>query len=149
MADKLTKEARSALMSRVRQSGTTPEVSLRKRLHAMGLRYTLNSKLLPGRPDLAFPRYGVAVFVHGCFWHGHSCRAGRSSSTNHDYWLQKIAANRLRDERKKAELLELGWRVMTVWECRTKGNRLDRTALDVAEFIQNSLSCTMELSRDT
>ncbi len=149
MVDKLTKEARSELMSRVRQSGTTPEVRLRKRLHAMGLRYALNSKLLPGRPDLVFPRHRVAVFVHGCFWHGHSCRAGRSSSTNQDYWLQKIAENKVRDERKKAELLELGWRVMTVWECGTKGNRLERTALNVADFIRNSLSCTMELPRDT
>lgn len=149
MTDKLTKQARSALMSRVRQAGTTPEVRLRKRLHAMGLRYTMNSDSLPGRPDLALPRYRVVVFVHGCFWHGHSCRAGRSSSSNQDYWTPKLTANKLRDERKKRELLDLGWRVLTVWECGTKGTQLDRTASAAAEYIRNGLSCTMDLSRST
>jgi DNA mismatch endonuclease (patch repair protein) len=127
MADILTKQARSERMSRVRQKDTAPEVALRKRLHAAGFRYVLHSKALPGRPDLAFPMYRTAVFVHGCFWHGHDCRAGRSPSSNQEYWSVKIAANRARDERKSAELAARGWRVLTVWECETKLRELDQT----------------------
>lgn len=140
MTDTLTKEARSALMSRVRQKDTAPEVRLRKRLHAEGLRYVLHSPSLPGRPDLAFPKYRAAVFVHGCFWHGHSCRAGRPSSSNQPYWSEKIIVNRERDARKAAELLALGWRVETVWECETKGARLDKTVSAVVEFVRGDAS---------
>ena len=137
MVDTLTKEARSALMSRVRQKDTAPEMRLRKRLHAEGLRFVLHSPLLPGRPDLAFPKYRTAVFVHGCFWHGHDCRAGRPSSSNLSYWSEKISANQVRDARKVAELRALGWRVAIVWECETKGDRLNRTVSSIVEFVRN------------
>lgn len=137
MADTLTKEARSALMARIRQQDTDPEIRLRKRLHAKGLRYVLHPGSLPGRPDLTFPRYRTAVFVHGCFWHGHDCRAGRSPSSNQQYWSEKIAKNRERDARKAAELDALGWRVVTVWECETKGERLNQTASMLAELIRS------------
>ncbi|WP_343665452.1 very short patch repair endonuclease [Paraburkholderia tropica] len=137
MVDTLTKEARSALMSRVRQKDTSPEVRLRKRLHAEGLRYVLHPPSLPGRPDLVFPKHRIVVFVHGCFWHGHTCRAGRVASSNHSYWSAKIAANQARDHRKAAELLALGWRVATVWECETKGARLDQTVSFMTELIRS------------
>ncbi|MEH3085457.1 MAG: very short patch repair endonuclease [Xylophilus ampelinus] len=136
MTDTLTKAARSALMARVRQKDTTPEVRLRKKLHADGLRYILHPKTLPGRPDIVFPKYKTAVFVHGCFWHGHECRAGRPSSSNLNYWVEKISANRLRDARKLQELEAAGWRVATVWECETKGDRLDSTAKALSELIR-------------
>lgn len=137
MIDTLTKDARSKLMSSVRQKNTAPEVRLRKRLHAEGLRYVLHPATLPGRPDIAFPKYRTVVFVHGCFWHGHECRAGRLSSTNREFWSEKIAANRARDSRKVAELEGRGWRVATVWECETKGSRLDQTVSALVEFIRD------------
>src|SRR4051794_14624640 len=111
-------------MSRVRQKDTAPEIALRKRLHAAGFRYVLHSSALPGRPDLAFPMYRTVVFVHGCFWHGHDCRAGRSPSSNKEYWAAKIAANKVRDARNSAELAQRGWRVIIVWECETKSREL-------------------------
>jgi len=119
-------------MSRVRQKDTAPELALRKRLHAAGFRYVLHSSALPGRPDLAFPMYRTAIFVHGCFWHGHDCRAGRAPSSNKQYWVDKIAANQERDLRQGDELKARGWRVITVWECQTKPRELDKT---VAELI--------------
>jgi len=137
MVDTLTKEARSTLMSRIRQQDTSPEVRLRKQLHAEGLRYVLHPASLPGRPDLVFPRYRTAVFVHGCFWHGHDCRAGRLPSSNCSYWSEKVVANQARDARKIAELRALGWRVATVWECETKGVHLVRTVSSMVEFIRN------------
>ncbi|MEX3919401.1 very short patch repair endonuclease [Paraburkholderia sp. BR10872] len=137
MIDTLTKEARSKLMSRVRQKNTVPEVRLRKRLHAEGLRYVLHPAALPGRPDMAFPKYRTVVFVHGCFWHGHECRAGRLSSTNREFWSEKIAANRARDARKVVELEGQGWRVATVWECETKASRLDQTVSALTAFIRD------------
>lgn len=111
---------RSAMMRAVRQKDTAPELRLRRALHALGYRYRLHPKTLPGRPDLVFPSRRAAIFVHGCFWHGHDCRAGRRPSSNTAYWLPKITANRERDARKQADLEALGWRVLTVWECELK-----------------------------
>ncbi len=108
-------------MKRVGRANTTPEVTLRKELHHRGLRYVIGKRELPGTPDLAFPRYKAVVFVHGCFWHGHDCRQGRSPSSNVGYWVPKIAANRDRDARKEQALRDLGWRVFIVWECQLKG----------------------------
>lgn len=118
--DTLTPERRSALMKRVKRvkrSDTKPEVTLRKALHKLGFRYVIGDKRLPGTPDLVFPKYKMAVFVHGCFWHGHECRQGRAPTSNVDFWLPKIAANRARDARKEQALRDLGWRVFIVWEC--------------------------------
>lgn len=120
MVDILTRQARSQLMARVRQKDTAPELVVRKALHAAGLRYVLHPRDLPGRPDLSFPKYRTVLFVHGCFWHGHDCRAGRAPSSNTEYWVSKIAQNRSRDSRQKAELEAKGWRVLTLWECETK-----------------------------
>jgi len=111
-------------MKRVRRSDTKPEVTLRKALHRLGFRYVIGDKRLPGTPDLVFPKYKAAVFVHGCFWHGHECRQGRAPSSNVDYWVPKIAANRARDARKEQALREQGWRVFTVWECELKSASL-------------------------
>ena len=98
-------------MKRVKQKHTAPELIVRKELHKRGLRYKIGDRRLPGRPDLSFPRYRVAIFVHGCFWHGHHCRLGKRPSTNIDYWVPKIMANRQRDARKEQALRERGWRV--------------------------------------
>ena len=110
---------RTALMARVRTHDTTPEIVLRRGLHARGLRFRLHRKDLPGTPDIAFPRHRVVIFVHGCFWHGcESCDRGlRRPKTNADFWAVKIQVNRARDACAARELVALGWRVVTVWEC--------------------------------
>lgn len=125
--DTLSKEQRSALMKRVRRSDTAPELKLRRALHRQGLRYLIEDKRLPGSPDLVFPKYRVAIFVHGCFWHGHECRQGRAPSTRREFWVPKLEGNKRRDSRKRAQLEDLGWRVLTIWECEIKA--LDATSL--------------------
>jgi DNA mismatch endonuclease (patch repair protein) len=120
MADKLSKDARSALMGRVKQKDTEPEITVRKSLHAMGYRFRLHRKDLPGRPDIVLPKHKAVVFVHGCFWHGHSCNRGRLPATNVDFWQDKIAKNRERDRKAVAQLESLGYRVLVVWECDTR-----------------------------
>ena len=125
--DSLTPERRSALMKRVKRSATKPELTIRKALHKLGFRYVIGDKRLPGTPDLVFPKYRTAVFVHGCFWHGHDCRQGRAPSSNVDYWVSKISANQERDRRKTQAVRDLGIRVFTIWECQLRGKLLDTT----------------------
>ncbi|CAM5794998.1 very short patch repair endonuclease [Rhizobacter fulvus] len=139
MTDTLDRKARSELMSRVRQKHTEPEMAVRRSLHAEGLRYVLHPADLPGKPDLLFPKYGAAVFVHGCFWHGHDCRAGRTPSTNSAFWQLKIDRNRERDARKTGELEARGWRVFTVWECETKRCDFDRRMSLIASSIKTTV----------
>jgi DNA mismatch endonuclease (patch repair protein) len=117
MADRLSVEARSRLMSKVGGKNTAPELAVRKAAHAAGMRFRLHRRDLPGTPDIVFPRYHVAVFVHGCFWHGHGCTKGRLPKSRKEYWEPKIAANRERDAIKRTALEAVGWRVLTVWEC--------------------------------
>lgn len=113
-------------MARVRGRDTKPELIVRRLLHALGYRYRLTLSSLPGRPDIAFTRRRAAIFVHGCFWHGHDCaRGARAPKANAAYWSAKIARNRARDARVTGELAALGWRSLTVWECELR----DRTAL--------------------
>lgn len=119
MADVLSKRRRSELMARIPQKDTAPEMTVRRTLHALGYRYSLHSKTLPGRPDLSFPSRKVAIFVHGCFWHAHNCTHGRRRpGSNVEYWNRKCIDNRLRDRRKSRQLRNLGWRTLTVWECQ-------------------------------
>ena len=121
MADTVSKEKRSEIMSRVTGKETKPEIIVRKYLFARGLRYRKNVKRLPGTPDMVLPKYKTAVFVNGCFWHGHKgCKYAHLPSTNLEYWEKKIADNLERDERKKRELEELGYRVLIVWQCQLK-----------------------------
>ncbi|MFZ2651666.1 MAG: very short patch repair endonuclease [Burkholderiaceae bacterium] len=138
MVDIMSRQDRSRLMSRVRQRDTNPEIELRKRLHGLGLRYRLHVNGLPGRPDLVFPKHRTVLFVHGCFWHGHSCRAGRAPSTNQAYWAEKLAENARRDRRNASALRALGWRVLTVWECKLKRpgdaeKSIERVAREIAQ----------------
>ena len=120
MADNLTPEERSKLMKKVRQKNTKPEILTRKYLFSKGFRYKINDKNLPGSPDIVLPKYKTAVFVHGCYWHNHKCRAGRIPTSNVDFWQQKMERNKKRDERKINQLIEAGWKVVVVWECGLK-----------------------------
>lgn len=121
MADVLTAEQRQLNMSRIRGRDTKPEMIIRRGLHARGLRYRLQDRQLPGRPDLVFPRYHAVIFVHGCFWHGHDCPLFKLPATRKEFWATKIASNRARDARTAFALLKLGWRVANVWECSLRG----------------------------
>lgn len=121
MSDVFTPQKRSAVMRRVKGKDTSPELAVRKALTALGARYRLNRKNLPGSPDIVMPGRRLAVFVHGCFWHGHDCaRGARVPKTNREYWTAKIARNVARDARAAAELAAAGWRVETIWECDLK-----------------------------
>jgi DNA mismatch endonuclease (patch repair protein) len=105
-------------MRAIRSKDTKPEMRVRKIAHALGLRFRLHRKDLPGNPDLVFPRHELAVFVHGCFWHGHGCaRGGKGPKSNTGYWGPKIERNRARDLKSKKALAELGWRIAIFWEC--------------------------------
>lgn len=107
----------SARMRRVRVRGTSPELAVRRLLHALGVRFRVQPTDLPGRPDITNARRGWCIFVHGCFWHGHACWRGRLPKKNVPFWRQKIESNRCRDERVESELLNQGFLVMTVWQC--------------------------------
>lgn len=108
-------------MSGIRGKDTKVELLIRKGLHARGFRYRLHAANLPGKPDLVLPRYRAAIFVHGCFWHGHDCHLFRLPSTRRDFWKTKIARNCERDEEVRKTLGENGWRTLVVWECALKG----------------------------
>ena len=113
---------RSMTMSLVRSRDTGPEVDVRKRLFRAGFRYRLHARSLPGKPDLVLPRFKIAVFVHGCFWHGHSCsRGNRRPKTNQAYWDAKLRRNIARDARNLGDLRESGWEVFEIWECDVPG----------------------------
>ena len=119
--DVFTPAKRSAVMRAVKSRDTTPELAVRRILRAAGIGYRLGGRGLPGRPDLVMQGRRVAVFVHGCFWHGHDCpRGARQPKANADYWSAKIGRNRTRDAVATAALEAAGWRVVTVWECGLK-----------------------------
>jgi DNA mismatch endonuclease (patch repair protein) len=119
--DVFTPAERSAVMRRVKGRDTTPELKLRKLLTRLGFRYRLHRKDLPGSPDIAMIGRKTAIFMHGCFWHGHDCKRGaRQPKANTDYWTSKIGRNRARDTRTAAALEAMGWRAVTVWECELK-----------------------------
>lgn len=121
MTDNLTQAQRRRTMQAVKGRDTKPEWALRRRLHALGFRYRLHDRTLPGKPDLVLPRWRAAVFVHGCFWHGHDCpRGARRPATNRAYWEAKIARNQARDAAAEERLRAMGYRVLTVWECELK-----------------------------
>ncbi len=119
MADTRTPEQRRRIMQAVKTTGTGPEMIVRRALFSLGYRYRLHSKRLPGRPDIVFHGRRKAIFVHGCFWHGHGCAKGRLPKSRLDYWGPKIVANCNRDARNVADLSALGWEVLTVWQCET------------------------------
>ena len=127
MADNHSKEVRSMNMSHIRSKNSKPEELVRKYLFSKGFRYRKNVKTLPGCPDIVLPKYKTVIFVNGCFWHKHDCPRFVWPSTNEEYWRPKIMGNIERDKRDLAELQQLGWTVLTVWECELKKKVIDAT----------------------
>lgn len=123
MADIVDPITRSRMMAGIRSGNTKPELTIRKGLHRLGLRYRLHSNSAAGKPDLIFARHKAAVFIHGCFWHGHDCRFFRMPATRPEFWTKKIAANQRRDAVVSAMLAQDGWRQLTVWECAIRGRK--------------------------
>lgn len=142
MPDVVDKETRSRMMAGIRGKHTQPEMAVRRFLHSKGFRYRLHRKDLPGQPDLVLPRFRLAVFVHGCFWHRHSgCFYSRLPSTRHEFWQQKLDGNARRDERQILLLFQMGWRVLVVWEC---GLRHSKAQLEGLELLVRSDTRYME-----
>jgi DNA mismatch endonuclease (patch repair protein) len=122
MVDIVSPEKRSRMMSGIRGKNTKPEIITRKILHGAGYRFRLHRKDLPGKPDIVLPRYKVAIFVNGCFWHGHeNCHLFRLPKSNTEFWEEKIGGNIRRDRVKQAGIIGAGWRVLVIWECALRG----------------------------
>ena len=119
--DRITSEQRSEIMRRIRKTDTKPEMRVRRLCHALGYRFRLYRRDLPGTPDLVFPGRRKIIFVHGCWWHRHSCPLGiREPKSRRDYWMPKLERNVKRDRLARQQLEDLGWSVLTVWECQAK-----------------------------
>jgi DNA mismatch endonuclease (patch repair protein) len=112
-------------MSKISGKETKPEVIVRKFLFSGGFRFRKNAKELPGKPDIVLPKYKTVIFVHGCFWHGHSCKRGALPETNHEFWQEKIGKNTERDTHNISELERNGWNVIIIWQCEI-GNKANR-----------------------
>lgn len=141
MADVVSKEVRSRMMSGIRSKNTKAEVFIRKRLHAGGFRYKLHDKRLPGRPDIVLPRHRAVIFVHGCFWHGHGCHLFKQPKSRTKFWVEKIDTNKRRDASAYQLLREKGWRIAEIWECALKGKtrlRSDAVIQSLAEWIKSN-----------
>jgi DNA mismatch endonuclease, patch repair protein len=148
MADTLSPTQRSERMSRIRGKGTAPEMIVRRMVHRMGFRYRLHQKDLPGRPDLVFAGRRKVIFVHGCFWHRHDdpkCRLSRLPKSRLGFWLPKLDANHLRDDRNQAALHAAGWSTLVVWECELR----DKEQLEnkLREYLEGEQCARLSFSR--
>ena len=135
-----TPEKRSFNMSRIRDRNTKPEIKLRKILWNRGYRYRVHYKRLPGKPDIVFPGRKKVIFVHGCFWHRHSCKDFKWPSTNKEFWRKKITDNVSRDSRNSEALLKKGWQYLVVWECEINNKNYDRLLAKIIAFLDGSES---------
>ena len=138
MADTITRERRSEIMSNIRAKGMKPEMAVRRITHAMGYRYRLHRKDLPGKPDLVFPSRRKVIFIHGCFWHQHAdpaCKIAHRPKSNLAYWLPKLERNVVRDNEHQANLAASGWDVLVIWECDVKAS--NGIANRIREFLES------------
>lgn len=133
MSDVLTPQQRHRCMSRIRSKATKPEILVRKWLWAHGYRYRLNVKSVPGKPDIVMRKYRTAIFVNGCFWHGHAgCKYFVLPKTNTEFWQNKIECNRARDQKNYDTLINAGWQVIVLWQCKLSKDKLENTMQSVA-----------------
>jgi len=144
MPDVVDPATRSRMMAGIRAKNTAPEMLVRRSLHRLGFRFRLHDKRLPGKPDLLLPKYEAAIFVHGCFWHGHDCPAFKWPSTRAEFWRAKIKRNRELDEHHINTLREMGWRVCVVWECSVRKFGGDVLAARIARWLAGT-SRTLEI----
>ncbi|MCP5102054.1 MAG: DNA mismatch endonuclease Vsr [bacterium] len=139
--DVFSKEKRSRIMARVRGKNTRPELKVRSLLHRLGYRFRLHRSDLPGNPDIVLPKHKKAVFVHGCFWHGHSgCPRARRPSTNKKFWNEKLDKNIARDKKTISELTMLGWDSLVIWSCETKD--MDTVKFKLHSYLKDRESTT-------
>ena len=129
---------RSTMMAGIRNKDTRGELLIRKSLHALGFRYQLHRKDLPGKPDLVFPKFRAVIFINGCFWHAHNCYLFKWPSTRPEFWQKKISSNKTRDAKNIDECSALGWKVLIIWECALKG-KTKRSLNEVINTTQNWL----------
>ncbi|MEE4623183.1 very short patch repair endonuclease [Pseudomonas alliivorans] len=144
MTDVVDIATRSRMMAGIQGKNTSPELLIRKALHAKGFRFRIHAKHLPGKPDLVLPKYNAAIFVHGCFWHGHDCRFFKIPQTRPEFWMEKIGTNQARDLAQIAALQALGWRVLVIWECAIRSMKKQKTMLLidlVGEWLVNGSKC--------
>ena len=126
MTDIVDQATRSRMMARIHNRDTAPEMAVRRELYSLGIRYRLHNGKLPGRPDIVIRRLRTVIFVHGCYWHRHpGCRLAYTPKSNVEFWQRKLEGNAIRDIENQAHLIEMGWRVIVIWECEIR----DRTAL--------------------
>ena len=137
MSNDADNETRSAIMSRVRSKNTKPEIEVRKALHTAGFRFRLHRSDLPGNPDLVLPRYRLALFVHGCFWHRHGCKRTTMPATNKEFWSQKFCRTLERDRKAMNELAGFGWSTTVIWECQLQAG-ISRVIEALTESAQSS-----------
>lgn len=140
MSDIVSPAVRSRMMAGISGKNTKPEMIVRRGLHAMGFRFRLHDEALPGKPDLVLPKYRTAIFVHGCFWHGHEgCPNFKWPKTRAEFWRNKITGNSERDSRQIAAIEAADWRVIVIWECQMRGQSMEsitKLLLDVAETLR-------------
>ena len=140
MADRISRVIRSRIMGRVKGRDTKPEMQLRRLVHGLGYRYRLHIRELPGTPDIVFRNRKKAIFVHGCFWHQHSCPRGTRPKSNKKFWNAKLDKNIRRDAENISNLVDQGWAVLVVWECETKN--IGQLRSRIQEFLQHADSCS-------
>ena len=131
--DTLSPAERSERMRAIRSKDTKPEMRVRRLVHGMGYRYRLHDRRIPGTPDLVFRPRRRAIFVHGCYWQGHACKLGRLPKSSLSFWQEKIATNRLRDERVQREIHGIGWHALVLWECELRDS--ERLKRSIKEFL--------------
>jgi len=125
-------------MSKISGKETKPEILVRKYLFSKGFRYRKNDNHLPGKPDIVLPKHKTVIFVHGCFWHGHHCKAGKLPETNKEFWESKIDSSIGRDKKNQRELKKLGWKIIVIWQCELKKKELRAKKLkETEQKIQN------------
>ena len=124
MTDIYSKNKRSQIMSKISGKETEPEILVRKFLFRKGFRYRKNDNRYPGTPDIVMSKYKTVIFVHGCFWHGHNCRAGKLPETRKEFWQNKIDTNIARDKKNRQDLEKLGWKVLVIWQCELKNKKI-------------------------
>lgn len=140
--DIVDSKTRSAMMSRIRDRNTQPEVILRHALHSRGLRYRLHVLGLPGRPDIVIPRHKAVIFVHGCFWHRHdNCKYATVPGTRAAFWQKKFASNVTRDQANVKKLLNMNWRVAIVWECEIRKKSIAILTDRLLQWLQSNENC--------